>query len=124
MEGLAEDRDGSLWVQALGGLFHMHGSVCEKVGVEHGYPGGFPAAILVDHKGTVWVRTLGGAILFLPRGRSNFQPLRYAAGTTSAAFVLTTSTHNAFLHEAPDGTILLSDYYGLRRVTIAACFRR
>ena len=120
MEGMAEGLDGSLWIQASGGLFHLHGAVCEKVGVEHGYPGGYPAAILVDHKGTFWVRTHGGAILFLPRGQSKFQPLRNSAGTTSAAFVRATSTHNAFLHEAPDGTIWLSDNYGLRRVTNTA----
>ena len=120
MEGLAEDRDGSLWVQGSGGFFHMRGSVCEPVGVEQGYPGGFPAAILVDSKGTVWVRTLTGGLLFLPLGQSKFQLLRYAAGTTSAAFVLAGPTHNAFLHEAPDGTIWLSDDYGLRRVTNTA----
>src|SRR5215471_18958314 len=68
LEGLAEDRDGSLWVQGSGGFFHLRGSVCEPVGVEQGHPGGFPAAILVDSKGTVWVRTLAGGLLFLPQG--------------------------------------------------------
>ena len=46
-----------------GGLFHMHGAVCEQIGPEHGYPGGFPAAVMVDREGTVWVRTLGGSFL-------------------------------------------------------------
>src|ERR1700750_1190456 len=32
MEGIAEDRDGALWLQTSGGLFHMRGSVCEQVG--------------------------------------------------------------------------------------------
>ncbi len=117
MEGIAEDRDGSLWLQASGGLFHMRGPVCEQIGAEHGYPGGFPAAIMVDSEGTVWVRTLGGALLFLPRGQSRFQTLEYDAGATSAAFVLATATHNTFLHQAPDGAIWLSDDHGLRRVT-------
>jgi signal transduction histidine kinase/ligand-binding sensor domain-containing protein len=120
MEGLAEDQDGALWIQGSAGLFHMRGSVCEQVGAEHGYPGGFPAAILVDRKGTVWVRTLAGDLLFLPRGQSRFQRLPYAAGAISAAFVLAAPAHNAFLHEAPDGAIWLSDDYGLRRVTNAA----
>jgi signal transduction histidine kinase len=66
------------------------------------------------------VRTLAGSLLFLRQGQSKFQLLRYAAGATSAAFVLATRTHNAFLHEAPDGTIWLSDDYGLRRVTNTA----
>ncbi len=120
MEGLAEDKDGTLWIQASGGLFRMRGAVCEPVGTEHGYPGGFPAAIMVDRKGTVWVRTLGGRILFLDRGQAKFQPLKYDAGAISAAFVLAAPTHNAFLHEAPDGCIWLSDDYGLRRVTNTA----
>jgi len=120
LEGLAEDRDGSLWVQGSGGFFHLRGSVCEPVGLEQGYRGGFPAAILVDSKGTVWVRTLNGGLLFLPVGQSKFQLLQYAAGTTSAAFVLGGPSRNAFLHEAPDGAIWLSDEYGLRRVTNTA----
>jgi signal transduction histidine kinase/ligand-binding sensor domain-containing protein len=121
LEGLAEDRDGSLWVQGSGGFFHLKGSECQPVGVDQGYPGGFPAAILVDSKGTVWVRTLAGSLLFLPLGKSKFQLLRYDAGISSPAFVLATPTHNAaFLHEAPDGAIWLSDEYGLRKVTNAA----
>src|SRR5215469_1390126 len=116
MEGLAEDQDGALWIQASGGLFRLRGSVCEQVGVEHGYAGGFPAAILFDRKGTVWVRT-ADEILFLPRGQSKFQRFPYAAGVIAAAFVNAVPTHNAFLHETPDGAIWLSDSYGLRRVT-------
>jgi ligand-binding sensor domain-containing protein len=116
MEGIAEDRDGSLWLQASGGLFHMRGPVCEQIGAEHGYPGGFPAAILVDREGTVWVRTLEGALLFMSPGQTMFQRMEYDAGTTSAAFVLATATHNTYLHEAPDGSIWLSDDHGLRRV--------
>ena len=34
MGRLAEDRDGSLWVQGAAGLFHLRGSVCEQAGVE------------------------------------------------------------------------------------------
>ncbi len=116
MEGIAEDRDGSLWLQASGGLFHMRGSVCQQIGAEQGYPGGFPAAILVDREGTVWVRTLEGALLFMPPGQSTFKRVEYDAGATSAAFVLATATHNTYLHEAPDGSIWLSDDHGLRRV--------
>ena len=116
MEGIAEDRDGSLWLQASGGLFHMRGSVCQQIGAEHGYPGGFPAAILVDREGTVWVKTLEGALLFMSPGQSMFKRMAYDAGATSAAFVLATATHNTYLHEAPDGSIWLSDDHGLRRV--------
>jgi signal transduction histidine kinase/ligand-binding sensor domain-containing protein len=117
MNGIAEDHDGSLWLQASVGLFHLSGSVCEQIGPERGYPGGFPAAILVDRAGTVWVKTVAGPILFLLRGQARFQRLNYDAGPTSAAFFLATATHNSYLREAPDGSIWLSDDYGLRRVT-------
>jgi signal transduction histidine kinase/ligand-binding sensor domain-containing protein len=118
MEGIAEARDGSLWLQASGGLFHMRGQVCEQIGAEHGYTGGFPAAILVDREGTIWVRTLTGALLSMPLGKSRFQRVEYDPGAASPAFVLAAATHNSFfLHEAPDGSIWLSDDRGLRRLT-------
>jgi len=104
---LIEDRDGSLWVQATTGLFRLRGSVCEQVGVEQGYPGGFPAGILVDSDGTLWVKTRTGPLLILPRGESTLQRSKYGEGL---------STSYAFLHQAPDGTIWLSDDQGLRRV--------
>lgn len=36
---LIEDRDGSLWVQATAGLFHLRGAVCEQAGLKQAYPG-------------------------------------------------------------------------------------
>jgi signal transduction histidine kinase/ligand-binding sensor domain-containing protein len=118
MEGIAEGRDGSLWLQGSGGLFRMRGSVCEQIGPEHGYPGGFPAAILVDRKGTVWVRTLTGVLLSMALGQPKFESIEYDPGAASAAFLLASATHNTFfLHEAPDGSIWLSDDHGLRRLT-------
>jgi signal transduction histidine kinase/ligand-binding sensor domain-containing protein len=105
---IVEDRDGSLWVQATAGLFRLRGSVCEQVGAGQGYPGGFPAGILLDSQGALWVKTQTGPLLFLPRGQSKFQVTKYAEGTSTAF---------AFLHEGPDGAIWLSDDQGLRRVT-------
>src|ERR1700679_3771751 len=61
LEGIAEDHEGALWLQTSGGLFRLRGSVCEPVGPEHGYPGGFPPAILVDRDGAVWGGRLKGA---------------------------------------------------------------
>jgi len=104
---LVEDRDGSLWVQAKAGLFRLRGSVCEQIGAEQGYPGGFPAGVLMDNDGTLWVKTQTGPLLFLPRGQSKFQASKYGAGL---------STGYAFLHQALDGTIWLSDDQGLRKV--------
>jgi ligand-binding sensor domain-containing protein len=108
MGKLVEDRNGSLWVQGAGGLFHLRGSVCEAVGPEQGYPGGFAAGLFEDSDGTLWVKTRKGPLLFLPRGQSKFQENEHGNGP---------STSYAFLHQAPDGTIWLSDDQGLRRVT-------
>jgi signal transduction histidine kinase/ligand-binding sensor domain-containing protein len=107
MGRLVEDRDGSLWVQGAAGLFHLRGSVCEQAGVKQDYPGGFAAGILIDSSGTLWVKTRSGPLLFMPRGQSKFQASGHGEGV---------STSYAFLHEAPDGTIWLSDDQGLRRV--------
>ncbi len=104
---LIEDRDGSLWVQATAGLFRLRGNVCEQVGAEQGYPGGFPAGLLLDSDGTLWVKTRTSALFFLPRGASKFQATGLGEGV---------STDYAYLHEAPDGAIWLSDDQGLRQV--------
>jgi hypothetical protein len=107
MGRLVEDWDGSLWVQGAGGLFRLRGSTCEQIGVKEGYPGGFAARRFMDRSGTLWVKTRSGPLLFLPRGESKFQVSKYGDGV---------STSYAFLHEAPDGTVWLSDVQGLRRV--------
>ncbi len=110
---IIEDRDGSLWVQAKAGLFRLRGTVCEQVGVEQGYPGGFPAGIFMDSDGTLWVKTQTGPLLFLPRGQSKFQVSKYGEGL---------STSYAFLHQAPDGAIWLSDDQGLRQAANTLSF--
>lgn len=104
---IVEARDGTLWVQATAGLFRLRGSVCEQVGAEQGYPGGFPAGILMDSRGTLWVKTRTGPLLYLPRGASEFRNSEAGAGT---------STGFAYLHESPAGDIWLSDDQGLRDV--------
>jgi len=108
---IVEDRDGALWVQAVAGLFRLRGSVCEQIGPDQGYPGGGPVAIFLDRDGTLWAKAQTGPLFSWRRGESRFQKTQYAEGA---------STGFAFLHEAPDGTIWLSDNQGLRRVTAKA----
>lgn len=108
---IVEDRDGALWVQAVAGLFRLRGSVCEQIGPAQGYPGGGPAAIFLDREGTLWAKAQTGPLFSRRRGESKFQTTQYAEGA---------STGFAFLHEAPDGSIWLSDNQGLRRVTSKA----
>ncbi len=108
---MAESLDGSLWMQAPVGLVRLQGTNCEPIGADHGYPGGMPAGILVDRAGTVWVKTWAGKLLFLKPGSSQFQLEESGAGATA---------NFAYLHEAPDQSIWLSDDYGLRRVRVGA----
>ena len=112
---IIEDREGSLWVQATAGLFRLRGSVCEQIGSELGYPGGFPAAVFLDRDGTLWVKTQTGPLLSLRRDESRFETTQYGDGV---------STGFAFLRQAPDGTIWLSDNQGLRRVTSSSVWNR
>lgn len=109
--GMAEDIDGSLWIKALSGLYHLRGFSCEQITESDGYPGGLPAAILIDRKGTVWVKAPSGALLFRRKSNSKFELSQYVSAPTSQA---------AFLHEGPDGAIWLSDESGLRRLNLRA----
>jgi len=62
----------------------------------------------MDADGTLWVKTRAGPLLYLPRGQAKFQRSSHGDGAT---------TSYAYLHQAPDGAIWLSDDQGLRRVT-------
>lgn len=104
---IVEAPDGSLWVASRSGLFHVENSQCKAIGREAGYPGGEPAGLMVDREGTVWVKTWAGQMLYLAAGQSTFVESRFGAGITR---------YFAFLHEAPDGSIWLSDDYGLRQI--------
>ena len=104
---IAEAQDGSLWVASKVGLLHLHSSSCDKVGAEMAYPGGEPAGIMMDHEGTLWVKTWTGSLLSLSPGQSKFVLSPYGGGATRFF---------AFLHEAPDQSIWLSDDYGMREV--------
>ncbi|MEI9972720.1 MAG: two-component regulator propeller domain-containing protein [Ignavibacteriota bacterium] len=107
-DSVAEDRDGALWILGSAGLFRLRNGACDAIGEEHAYPGGFPAAVLMDKAGTLWVKTPSGVLLYLPRGESQFRVDSYGAGKVGDF---------AYIHEAPDGSVWLSDEEGLRRVT-------
>src|SRR5258708_38049001 len=77
------------------------------MGRGQGSPGGFPAGILLDSDGTLWIKPSNGPLLFLPSGQSKFRVSEAGEGL---------STGYAYLHEAPDGAIWLSDNQGLRSV--------
>lgn len=83
--GMVEDADGSLWVKAASGLYHLQGFSCEQIIETGGYPGGAPAAILMDREETLWVKVPSGALLVRAKGKSKFELSQYVSGPTSAA---------------------------------------
>jgi len=107
--GMVEDLDGSLWVRGLSGLYHLNGTSCEIVDTEKGYPGGVPAAIFVDTKGTVWVKAPSGALVSRSRGEPRFRLHRFVSGP---------SPNPAFLGEDPSGGIWISDDNGIRPLDV------
>ena len=107
--GMVEDTDGSLWVRALSGLYRLNGTSCEMIDTEKGYPGGLPAAIFVDSKGTVWAKAPSGALVSRSRGDYKFRLRQFVSGP---------SPNPAFLGEDPEGGIWISDDNGIRPVDL------
>jgi ligand-binding sensor domain-containing protein len=98
-DAIKEAPDGSLWIQSSAGLARFRNGKCEPVLDNPENPRGFPAAILIDSRGTLWSK-MSSDLYFLPVGSSKFK--RVPGGSASrGAFT--------FLREAPDKTIWLSD---------------
>jgi PAS domain S-box-containing protein len=108
LDGIVEDRDGSLWIAGSAGLFRLKNGNCEQIHNDPAFPGGFPLAILMDRAGTLWVTWPTGALYFLKFGEHKFK--RYSSGDG-------VGSEYAFLKQAPDNSIWLSNARGLRRVT-------
>jgi PAS domain S-box-containing protein len=108
LSGIVEDRDGSLWIAGSAGLFHLKNGHCEQIHDDPAFPSSFPLAILMDRAGTLWVTWPTGALYFLTIGEHKFN--RCSSGKDVGG-------DYAFLKQAPDGSIWLSDVGGLRRVT-------
>jgi PAS domain S-box-containing protein len=108
LKGIVEDRDGSLWIAGSAGLFRLKNGSCEQIHNDPAFPGGFPLAILMDGAGTLWVKWPTGALYFMKIGEHKFNRCSSVEGVGG---------EYAFLNQAPDGSIWLSDAGGLRRVT-------
>jgi len=106
--GIVEDRDGALWIAASSGLFRLKNGNCEQIHNDPAFPSSFPLAILMDRAGTLWVKWPNGAFYFLKLGEHKFNRYSFGEGVGG---------EYAFLQQAPDGSIWLSDAGGLRRVT-------
>jgi ligand-binding sensor domain-containing protein len=104
---IVEDDDGTLWIAGSSGLYRLRNGTCEAIHNKPEFPAGFPWAILLDRAGTLWVKWPVSGLYFLPRGHASFEQTSAGAGA---------SGQRAFLKQAPDGSIWLSDLGGLRRV--------
>ncbi len=105
---IVEAPDGSLWIRSSAGLGHLHRGTCRMSGPDNGYPGGFASDLLIDRRGALWVKMPSGVLLYMPPGQSKFQMSPSGKGVVGDI---------AYLHEAPDGSVWLSDQEGLRAIT-------
>jgi signal transduction histidine kinase/ligand-binding sensor domain-containing protein len=66
------DGDGGIWLGTIEGIYHIHGKVFEKFGIEDGLSGDFVVAFYQDRESGIWVATAGGVDYFHPRNVTNF----------------------------------------------------
>jgi ligand-binding sensor domain-containing protein len=67
----AQDRAGTIWVAAVGGLARLEGSRWRLLNPDENNPYGTARSVLVDHGGTLWVSS-GNEIFFLPPREERF----------------------------------------------------
>ncbi len=106
--GIVEDPSGTLWIQSSRGLFRLSEGHCEAVRNEPAFPAGYSRSILMDREHTLWLKWVSGEVFFRRWGQKNFERSIHGSGATGLY---------AFLKEAPDGSVWLSDDHGLRRIS-------
>ena len=104
---MVQGRDGVLWMATTQGLARLEGSRCIMIGLDWGYSGGKPVALLAAKDGTLWVRSHDGRLFYLKQGAKVFAVNK--SGSDDA-------NYDGTLAQAPDGTIWQSSSVGLRRV--------
>jgi ligand-binding sensor domain-containing protein len=78
---LAQDREGTIWAAANGGLARFENDRCQRIGHDWGYPGDTAATLYVDRRGTLLVAS-ERALVFLPEGSRKFQTTGIEIGVT------------------------------------------
>lgn len=103
--GIAEDRQGAVWVAANDGLARFDGNAWQRIERDWGFPGHNARAVFVDRDGTLWAAN-EERLFFLPDGAKGFQDAGVAVGWVNQ------------ITQAPDGAIWLVERYSgsLRRV--------
>lgn len=69
--GIAQDREGTIWVASESGLARLEGGRWKNVGKDWNYPGKSALAIFLDREGVLWVAT-EDKLVFLPPGARSF----------------------------------------------------
>jgi PAS domain S-box-containing protein len=70
---LAQDREGTIWAAADGGLARLEGNKWKVVGKDWNFPGKSASEVFLDREGTLWVAT-EDKLVILPPGAKSFQP--------------------------------------------------
>ncbi len=76
---LAQDREGTIWAAASGGLARLEGDRWKKVGKDWNFPGKSARAVFLGRQGTLWVAT-EDTLVFLPPGARRFKPTGIRVG--------------------------------------------
>jgi signal transduction histidine kinase/ligand-binding sensor domain-containing protein len=92
----ARERDGTLWVAALGGLGRFSAGHWETMSSNWNFPGRGAKWVLLDRRGTLWVAA-GETVVFLRRGSNKFEDTGIGSGYRGSTLAL-----------APDGTVWLA----------------
>src|SRR2546425_2790397 len=92
----ARDSGGAIWAATTTGLARFDGTRVRTLGTESGYPGGMPADLLVDRRGTVGASAASG-VFGPPRGANRF--VRWAPPLDVNA------SGGGAPREAPDGSV-------------------
>jgi len=79
VEGILEDRDGTLWVTTQDQLFRFRAETQEQIGNAIKLPGNLLSGPLQDRNGSIWFTTHNG-ILRLDSGKAQGPPLQIAKG--------------------------------------------
>ncbi|MCS6884811.1 MAG: two-component regulator propeller domain-containing protein [Acidobacteriota bacterium] len=67
--GLAEDRDGTVWIATAGGFCRFDGSKFHRITKEQGLSSERGGKVMVDRHGRIWFATFGGGISLMENGK-------------------------------------------------------
>lgn len=96
VNGMAEDREGAIWVATDGGLARFHDGQWKRARDNWGYPDRAARGIYLDHNGTLWVASENTRVYLSP-GAVRFKPTGIEVGVVPS------------IVDAPDGTLWMAE---------------